>query len=84
MKVPEGAWFTLMLATVLSSVVFVWRYGTEHKWRVVSSERITFSQLVEHGDDGKLFLSSDYGGNEVTTIKGKAIASPLFRPLHLA
>jgi KUP system potassium uptake protein len=30
-KVPEGAWFTLMLTAILSIIIFVWRYGKENQ-----------------------------------------------------
>jgi len=31
-KVPEGAWFTLLLAALLSSVFILWRFGKEAQW----------------------------------------------------
>ncbi|ERS95418.1 potassium uptake protein [Sporothrix schenckii ATCC 58251] len=31
-KVPAGAWFTLLLALVLSSVFVLWRFGKEAQW----------------------------------------------------
>jgi KUP system potassium uptake protein len=70
-KVPEGAWFTLMLTAILSIIFFVWRYGKENQWRIESSEKSNFGQLVVHGDDGELFLSEPYGGGEITTLKGR-------------
>lgn len=31
-KVPEGAWFTLLLAFLLSSIFVLWRFGKEAQW----------------------------------------------------
>ena len=28
-KIPDGAWFTLLLAIILSSIFVLWRYGKE-------------------------------------------------------
>jgi KUP system potassium uptake protein len=72
-KVPEGAWFTLMLTAILSIVVFVWRYGKENQWRIESSEKSNFGQLVVQGDDGELFLTEPYGGGEIATLKGSTL-----------
>ena len=31
-KVPQGAWFTILVAVVLSTVMYVWRYGSLRQW----------------------------------------------------
>ncbi|KAL1891199.1 hypothetical protein Sste5346_007832 [Sporothrix stenoceras] len=31
-KVPDGAWFTLLLAFLLSSIFVLWRFGKEAQW----------------------------------------------------
>ncbi|KAI8142725.1 potassium transporter-domain-containing protein [Fennellomyces sp. T-0311] len=31
-KVPQGAWFTLAVAIVLSTVMYIWRYGSLRQW----------------------------------------------------
>ncbi|KAI9269246.1 putative potassium transporter 5 [Phascolomyces articulosus] len=31
-KVPQGAWFTIVVAVVLSTVMYIWRYGTLRQW----------------------------------------------------
>jgi KUP system potassium uptake protein len=71
-KVPDGSWFTLMLAVVLSSVIFVWRYGKEQQWKAESSDSVALSQLVIPGESGKLCLSTADGGGELTEIRGKS------------
>ena len=74
-KVPDGAWFTLMLTAILSIVLFVWRYGKEQQWRAEMSDRISLGQLVVV-DEGKLCLSPiglspKESGGELTEIKGQ-------------
>jgi KUP system potassium uptake protein len=83
-KVSEGAWFTLMLAVVVSIVIFVWRYGKEKQWKIDSPEGVKFSQLILRDDNGNLFLNQSYGGGEVTMLKGRIITSSAFPTLLLA
>ena len=58
-KVPDGAWFTLCLAVILSSVFVLWRYGKENQWRVEASDRISPRHL--------LTMDSTMEGSEVWT-----------------
>ena len=74
-KVPDGSWSTLMLAVLLSSVIFVWRYGKEQQWKAELSDRVALGQLVIPGEGGKLCLSAADGGGELTEIKGKSTHS---------
>lgn len=71
-KVPDGAWFTLMLTCLLSILLFVWRYGKEQQWQAEMSNRVSLGQLVTVDDEGKLYLSpgAGEGGGELTEIKG--------------
>ena len=71
-KVPDGAWFTLMLTAILSIVLFVWRYGKEQQWRAETSDRISLGQLVVMDDEGNPCLSPGEGGGELTEIKGQS------------
>ena len=85
-KVPEGAWFTLVLAIVLSSIFILWRWGKEQQWAAESEDRITpaqFLQLsrtpptsVSHGQNQerpKLTLSPAFGGGNISTASGLGI-----------
>ncbi|KAB5570738.1 potassium transporter-domain-containing protein [Coniochaeta sp. 2T2.1] len=45
-KVPEGAWFTLLLAAILSSIHILWRYGKEAQWVAESLDRLPASALL--------------------------------------
>lgn len=68
-KTPNGAWFTLALAVILSAIAFVWRFGKDRQWKKASLEKISLSQLVVPGEDGKLCLGRN--GPELTVINGK-------------
>ena len=45
-KVPNGAWFTLLLAFILSSVFILWRFGKEAQWNAESLDRLRASSLL--------------------------------------
>lgn len=85
-KVPEGAWFTLVLAVILSSIFILWRWGKEQQWaaeandRVVPSQllRLSRSSLIGNGDsDGgtppQLTLTPAFGGGNISTASGLGI-----------
>ncbi|KAI9763938.1 MAG: hypothetical protein M1840_008972 [Geoglossum simile] len=73
-KFPQGAWFTLMLAGVLTAILLIWRHGKEAQWVVERSDRISLSQLVTSGDDGKLYLNGEVGDSgELPKMKGVGI-----------
>ena len=81
-KIPQGAWFTLVLACVLSSVFILWRFGKENQWRAEASDRFKPSHLVMKTEDGHLQLTPAFGGGTLTNIKG--LFSPytyIFQPL---
>ncbi|MCJ1435935.1 hypothetical protein MMC27_005311 [Xylographa pallens] len=73
LKVPQGAWFTLALAVALSSIFILWRFGKEQQWAAEASDRFQPSHLVTTGADGQLQLTSAFGGNPVTHIRGFGI-----------
>ncbi|MCJ1319236.1 hypothetical protein MMC15_004571 [Xylographa vitiligo] len=73
LKVPQGAWFTLALAIVLSSIFILWRFGKEQQWAAEASDRFLPSHLVTTGADGQLQLTSVFGGNRITHIRGFGI-----------
>ncbi|KAF2492470.1 potassium uptake protein [Lophium mytilinum] len=72
-KVPDGAWFTLLLAVLLATFFILWRYGKENQWRSEAKDRPRLHHLVTKGTDGKHKLSDAFGGGELTTIKGLGI-----------
>ncbi|OIW33740.1 potassium transporter [Coniochaeta ligniaria NRRL 30616] len=51
-KVPDGAWFTLLLAVILSAIHILWRYGKEAQWTAESLDRLPASSLLTVGRQG--------------------------------
>lgn len=72
-KVPDGAWFTLLLAVVLASVFILWRYGKEAQWKAEAGDVVTASLLLAGKTDGNDRLHASFGGAMLTTIKGTGI-----------
>ena len=73
-KVPNGAWFTLMLAAILSCVFILWRFGKEQQWIAEAEDHIAPSEVVELSKDSTtLTLTPAFGGTKLTEIKGFAI-----------
>ncbi|KAH8660115.1 potassium transporter-domain-containing protein [Xylariales sp. PMI_506] len=75
LKVPDGAWFSLMLAVVVGTVFILWRWGKEQQWAAEAQDRVTPSQLftMPEGNARGLQLSADFGGGHVTTASGLGI-----------
>ncbi|KAH8909965.1 potassium transporter [Coniochaeta sp. PMI_546] len=48
-KVPDGAWFTILLAVILSAIHILWRYGKEAQWVAESLDRLPASSLLTVG-----------------------------------
>jgi KUP system potassium uptake protein len=79
-KVPEGAWFTLMLGGALAIILLIWRHGKETQWKAERSDRIKVSELITSGDDGKLYLREKVGDDgELPKMKGDQLVQSLPR-----
>ncbi|KAI1469675.1 potassium transporter [Daldinia caldariorum] len=75
-KVPEGAWFTITIAGVLTCIFLLWRFGKENQWRAEAEDRFRPSQLLQRTDSNPncdLVLSPRWGGGPVSRIKGLGI-----------
>ena len=73
-KIPDGAWFTLLLAAILSSIFVLWRYGKEQQWAAEAGDRVTISELITTNQtDGTISLTPDFGSTRLTHINGLAI-----------
>jgi KUP system potassium uptake protein len=70
-KVPDGAWFTLMLAIILSSIFVLWRYGKEKQWAAEEKGLLKLSTFVKKNEKGIYCLPTNMGGRELNPIKGK-------------
>ncbi|CAJ2506857.1 Uu.00g080430.m01.CDS01 [Anthostomella pinea] len=78
-KVPEGAWFTLLLAAILCSIFILWRYGKEQQWSAESLGRLPPASLITAtpASGGNTVavprLSSAFGGAPISTVEGLGI-----------
>jgi KUP system potassium uptake protein len=73
-KVPDGAWFTIMLAASLAIFFVLWRYGKEKQWTSEAKEQNELSSLVSRSAaTGNQALTEKYGGADLTQIDGLAI-----------
>ncbi|CAF9942523.1 MAG: hypothetical protein ALECFALPRED_009787 [Alectoria fallacina] len=80
-KVPNGAWFTLCLALLLSSIFVLWRYGKENQWHAEGEDRVPPSQLLtelpkdseKDGESPVLRLTSSMGGAPVSRLRGVGV-----------
>ena len=79
-KVPEGAWFTLALAVLLSSIFILWRYGKENQWRAEISDRFSLSRLIansatttDNSAMAALKLTPAFGASSLTSLRGLTI-----------
>ncbi|KAK9343635.1 potassium transporter-domain-containing protein [Lipomyces starkeyi] len=72
-KVPQGAWFTLLLAIILSSIFILWRFGKERQWSAESEDRFQPWQLVITKENGDLQMTAAFGGGPVSKVQGVGI-----------
>ena len=80
-KVPNGAWFTLCLSVLLSSIFVLWRYGKENQWHAEGEDRVSPTQLLtelpkdgeKDGDAPILRLPPGMGGAPVSQLRGVGI-----------
>jgi len=85
-KIPDGAWFTLALAVLLSSIFILWRYGKENQWRAEANHRLPLRRLfasnvmddtsrssTNDNDRMNIRLAVDLGSASISPIKGMGI-----------
>lgn len=80
-KVPEGAWFTILLALILSSIFILWRFGKEQQWSAEGSGRLTPEDLFLQGaaassgasSSSSLVLTAPFGGQTISHASGLGI-----------
>ncbi|KAK1970047.1 potassium uptake protein [Colletotrichum sublineola] len=72
-KVPDGAWFTLMLSALMAGMFLLWRFGKENQWRAEAEDRFQPSALLGKNKDGMLALTQRWGGNVLSPVVGFAI-----------
>ncbi|KAI4868647.1 potassium transporter [Hypoxylon rubiginosum] len=75
-KVPDGAWFTITIAGILTGIFLLWRFGKENQWRAEAEDRFRPAQLLHRTDDSPdsgLVLGPRWGGGGVSRIRGFGI-----------
>ncbi|KAH6614296.1 potassium transporter-domain-containing protein [Boeremia exigua] len=72
-KVPDGAWFTILLASLLASIFILWRFGKEKQWFAEASDRFPTTHFVKTRSDGQLQLTERYGSELVGSMEGFGI-----------
>lgn len=77
-KVPDGAWFTLMLAFILASIFTLWRFGKETQWRAESKDPLTPFALLDPSqtsavEHSSISLKPAFGGLPISTVPGLGI-----------
>ncbi|KAL8842744.1 MAG: hypothetical protein Q9170_000400 [Blastenia crenularia] len=82
-KVPDGAWFTLILAVILSSIFVLWRFGKEKQWQAEASDHLELSSIIvtktDHqlvagkGNSSAVHFTAGYSGAFVSTINGMGV-----------
>jgi len=73
-KVPDGAWFTLLVAGLLAGMFLLWRFGKENQWRAEAEDRFPPSSFVtKDGEEDRLRLTSRWGGDRLSPVSGLAI-----------
>ncbi|KAL8736082.1 MAG: hypothetical protein Q9181_002568 [Wetmoreana brouardii] len=81
-KVPDGAWFTLILAVLLSSIFILWRFGKENQWQAEASDHLALSSIVRQTctdrpagrkDTSGLRFTSSFGSASISAINGMGI-----------
>jgi KUP system potassium uptake protein len=72
-KVPDGAWFTLLISAILTAVFLLWRFGKENQWLAEAEDRISPKNLITKNNDGKLALTARWGGDVLAPVSGFGI-----------
>ncbi|TVY78242.1 Potassium transporter [Lachnellula suecica] len=72
-KVPTGAWFTIMLSAILSSIFVLWRFGKENQWAAEREDRFQPSHLLTTSAAGEVKLTPAFGGMAVSKVNGVGI-----------
>lgn len=80
-KVSDGAWFTLGLAVILSSIFILWRYGKENQWRAEGEDHFPPSYMLteqsqigeKDGSAPTLHLAPEFGGATVSRLRGVGV-----------
>ena len=62
-----------MLATILSTIFVLWRFGKEQQWAAEGEDRFQPSHLLAKGSSGEVTLTSTFGGGVVSKVNSVGI-----------
>jgi KUP system potassium uptake protein len=72
-KVPDGAWFTILLSCLLASIFILWRFGKEQQWFAEAEDRFPTTHFVKTTSTGDLQLTPLFGDKILTRSQGFGI-----------
>ncbi|KAF1964623.1 potassium transporter [Bimuria novae-zelandiae CBS 107.79] len=72
-KVPDGAWFTILLSILIATIFILWRFGKEQQWFAEAEDRYPTTHFVKTFDDGRIQLTEKFGGKWLGSIEGLGI-----------
>lgn len=72
-KVPDGGWFTILLSCLLACIFILWRFGKEQQWKSEAEDLFTTTYFVKTNENGKLELTEQFGGKELSSMGGVGI-----------
>ena len=71
-KVPDGAWFTLLLGSILASFFSLWRYGKEKQWTAEANDSVRLADLVaNYPSRTRLHLLNTHNPETTTSTTGR-------------
>jgi KUP system potassium uptake protein len=73
LKVPDGAWFTILLASILAGVFILWRFGKEQQWFAEAEDRFPTTHFVRTTEAGDLQLTERFGAKVLSRAQGFGI-----------
>lgn len=72
-KVPEGAWFTILLSALLCFIFSLWRFGKEAQWAAEHADRLPPSALLVKKNGAATSLAPTFGGTPISVVPGLGI-----------
>jgi KUP system potassium uptake protein len=54
LKVPDGAWFTLLFASLISLIMLIWRWGKKKIYKRTHQNQVNMEEIIKAIDEGHL------------------------------
>jgi KUP system potassium uptake protein len=73
-KIPTGAWLTLLLAAILSSVFILWRFGKEQQWAAEALDNHSLTDMLVPATSAfPERLAPNFGSHNISQISGVGV-----------